>query len=154
VTIDDLLDRRAIAPRVTATTKRQALTVIAKVAARTFDIDASEALVALTAREVMGSTGVGHGVAIPHARVAGLSGVHAVVALFEKPIDFDSLDGEPVDLMVALFASPDVVSEHLRALARVSRLLRQGEVREQLRQAHSADAILALLVREATPSAA
>lgn len=154
MTIGDLLDRRAIAPRVTATTKRQALTVIAEVAARTFDIDAGEALVALTAREVMGSTGVGHGVAIPHARVAGLKGVHAVVARLEKPIDFDSLDGEPVDLMVALFAPPNVVSEHLRALARVSRLLRQGEVREQLRQAHSADAILALLVREATSSAA
>ena len=154
MTIGDLLDRRAIAPRVTATTKRQALTVIAEVAARTFGLDAGEALDALMAREALGSTGVGHGVAIPHGRIKGLNGIHAVVARLEKPIDFDSLDSEPVDLMVALFAPPEVVSEHLRALARVSRLLRQGEVREQLRQARSADAILALLVREATPSAA
>ena len=154
MTIGDLLDRRAIAPRVTATTKRQALTVIAEVAARTLGLDAAQALDALLARETIGSTGVGRGVAIPHARVAGLKSVHAVVARLEKPIDFDALDGEPVDLLVALFAPPEAGSDHLRALARVSRLLRQAEVREQLRQAHSADAILALLVREARPSAA
>jgi len=154
MTIGDLLDRRAIAPRVTATTKRQALTVIAEVAARTLGLDADQALDALLARETIGSTGVGRGVAIPHARVAGLKSVHAVVARLEKPIDFDALDGEPVDLLVALFAPPEAGSDHLHALARVSRLLRQAEVREQLRQAHSADAILALLVREARPSAA
>ena len=154
MTIGDLLDRRAIAPRVTATTKRQALTVIAEVAARTLQLDANEALDALLAREVMGSTGVGRGVAIPHARIKGMTGVHAVVARLEKPIDFDALDGEPVDLMVALFAPPETGSGHLRALARVSRLLRRAELREQLRQAHTADAILALLVRETASSAA
>jgi nitrogen PTS system EIIA component len=153
MTIGDLLDRRAVAPRVTATTKRQALTVVAEVAARNLYVDADAALQALLAREATGSTGVGRGVAIPHARVAGLTSVQAVVARLEKPIDFDSLDGEPVDLLVALFAPLDAGSEHLRALARVSRLLRQPELREQLRQAHSADAIMALLVRE-TPSAA
>ncbi len=153
MTIGDLLDRRAIALRVTATTKRQALTVVAEVAARTLKLDPVQALDALLAREVMGSTGVGRGVAIPHARIVGLDAVHAVVARLEKPIDFDALDGEPVDLLVALFAPPQAGSDHLRALARVSRLLRQTEVREQLRQAHSADAIMALLVRE-TPSAA
>jgi PTS system nitrogen regulatory IIA component len=154
MTTGDLLDRRAIAPRVTATTKRQALTVIAEVAARTLKVDAVKALDALMAREVIGSTGVGRGVAIPHARIPGLDAVHAVVARLEKPIDFDALDGEPVDLLVALFAPPEAGSEHLRALARVSRLLRKTEVREQLRQARSADAIMALLVREATSSAA
>jgi PTS system nitrogen regulatory IIA component len=154
MTIGDLLDRRAIAPRVTATTKRQALTVIAEVAARTFDLNPAQALDALLARESMGSTGVGRGVAIPHARVDGLNGVHAVMARLERPIEFDAVDGEPVDLMVALFAPANAGSEHLRALARVSRLLRQGDLREQLRQAHSADAILALLVREPTSSAA
>jgi PTS system nitrogen regulatory IIA component len=154
MTIGDLLDRRAIAPRVTATTKRQALAVIAEVAARTLDIDAAEALDALMARETVGSTGVGRGVAIPHARVPGLRAVHAVAARLEKPIDFDAMDGEPVDLLVALFAPPEAGSEHLRALARVSRLLRQDDVRQQLRAAQSADAIMALLVRDSTPSAA
>lgn len=153
MTIGDLLDRRAVAPRVTATTKRQALTVVAEVAARTLNLDPGAALDALLAREAVSSTGVGRGVAIPHARAPGLVGVHAVFARLEKPIEFESLDGEPVDLLIALFAPPDAGSEHLRALARVSRLLRQADLREQLRQAHSADAIMALLVREA-PSAA
>jgi PTS system nitrogen regulatory IIA component len=154
MTIGDLLSRGAIAPRVTATTKRQALTVIAEVAARNLSLDATQALDALLAREAAGSTGVGRGVAIPHARLAGLKAVQAVLVRLEKPIDFDAMDGEPVDLMVALFAPPDAGSEHLRALARVSRLLRRPEIREQLRQAQSADAILATLVREATPNAA
>jgi PTS system nitrogen regulatory IIA component len=153
MTIGDLLDRRAVAPRVTATTKRQALTVVAEIAARTLNIDMTQALDALMAREALGSTGVGRGVAIPHARIPGLTGVHAVAARLEKPIDFDAVDGQPVDLVVALFAPPDAGTEHLRALARVSRLLRQDEVRQQLRAAHSADAMMALLVRE-TPSAA
>lgn len=153
MTIGDLLDRRAIAPRVTATTKRQALTVIAEVAARTLNLDAGQALDALLAREAAGSTGVGRGVALPHARLAGLAAPQVVVARLEKPIDFDSLDGEPVDLLVALFTPIDAGSEHLRALARVSRLMRQADLREQLRQARSADAMMALLVREA-PSAA
>jgi PTS system nitrogen regulatory IIA component len=154
MTIGDLLSRGAIAPRVTATTKRQALTVIAEVAARNLSLDATQALDALLAREAAGSTGVGRGVAIPHARLAGLKAVQAVLVRLEKPIDFDAMDGEPVDLMMALFAPPDAGSEHLRALARVSRLLRRPEIREQLRQAQSADAILATLVREATPNAA
>ena len=128
--------------------------MIAEVAGRALNVDVGEALNALMAREALGSTGVGRGVAIPHARLAGLKSVHAVVARLEKPIEFDALDGEPVDLLVALFAPPDAGSEHLRALARVSRLLREAELREQLRQAHTADAILALLVRETTPSAA
>ena len=102
----------------------------------------------------VGSTGVGRGVAIPHARLPGLTAVHAVLVRLEKPIQFDAMDGEPVDLMLALFAPPEAGSEHLRALARVSRLLRRPEIREQLRQAQSADAILATLEREATPNAA
>lgn len=128
--------------------------MIAEVAARTLDIDATEALDALMAREVIGSTGVGRGVAIPHARIAGLNSVHAVAARLEKPIEFDAMDGEPVDLLVALFAPPEAGSEHLRALARVSRMLRQDDVRQQLRAAQSADAIMALLVRDATPPVA
>jgi PTS system nitrogen regulatory IIA component len=154
MTIGDLLARGAIAPRVTATTKRQALTVIAEVAARNLQLDVGKTLDALLAREAVGSTGVGRGVAIPHARLPGVQAVAAVLVRLDKPIDFDAMDGEPVDLMVALFAPPEAGSEHLRALARVSRLLRRPEIREQLRQAQSADAILATLDREATPNAA
>jgi mannitol/fructose-specific phosphotransferase system IIA component len=100
-------------------------------------------------RRLAGSTGVGYGVAVPHARIKGLSRMRAVFIRLEHPIDFDAVDDQPVDLIFALFAHPNAGSEHLRALARVSRLLRQSELREQLRKARTADAIHALLAQEA-----
>jgi PTS system nitrogen regulatory IIA component len=109
---------------------------------------------ALLEREALGSTGVGYGVAVPHARVAGLTRLRGVFVRLEQPIEFQAVDDRPVDLIFALFAPPDAGAEHLRALARVSRVLRQADLREQLRQAHGADAIHALLVREARSSAA
>lgn len=155
--IGDLLDRGAIALRVSASNKRQALAVIAEIAARNFALDAGEILDALAEREAAGSTGVGHGVAAPHARLDGLDRIRAVFVRLEHPVDFASVDEQPVDLMFALFAPKAASTEHLRALARVSRLLRQPQVRQQLRQARTADAIHALLVQDsdtARPSAA
>lgn len=155
MSIGELLDRRAISPRASAPNKRQALSVIADIAARTFGVDAEDALEALLEREAAGSTGVGQGVAVPHARLPGLDRMRAVVVRLEQPIDFDSVDDLPVDLMVALFAPEEAAaSEHLRALARVSRLLRQPEVREQVRQAKSADAIHVVLGSELATTAA
>jgi nitrogen PTS system EIIA component len=155
MSIGELLDRRAISPHASAPNKRQALSVIADIAARTFGVDADEALDALLEREAAGSTGVGQGVAVPHARVSGLDRMRAVVVRLELPIDFDAVDDQPVDLMVALFAPAEASSsEHLRALARVSRLLRQPEIREQIRQAKSADAIHIVLGSEVASSAA
>jgi PTS system nitrogen regulatory IIA component len=152
--IGDLLDRGAISPRVTAPGKRQALAVTAELAARAFGLKCSGLLDALLEREALGSTGVGYGVAVPHARVAGLTRLRGVFVRLEQPIEFQAVDDRPVDLIFALFAPPDAGAEHLRALARVSRVLRQADLREQLRQAHGADAIHALLVREARSSAA
>ncbi|WP_369062452.1 PTS sugar transporter subunit IIA [Caulobacter sp. 73W] len=155
MSIGELLDRRAISPRASAPNKRQALSVIADIAGRTFGVDADEALDALLEREAAGSTGVGQGVAVPHARLPGLDRMRAVVVRLEQPIDFDAVDDQPVDLMVALFAPSEAASsEHLRALARVSRLLRHPEVREQLRQAKSADAMHVLLGSEVATTAA
>jgi PTS system nitrogen regulatory IIA component len=93
-------------------------------------------------------------VATPHATLKGIDRMHGVFVRLETPIDFGSLDDQPVDLLFALFSPPDAAGEHLRSLAKVSRMLRQGDLREQLRQASGIDAILALLVREAQPSAA
>ena len=152
--LGDLLDRGAVSPRVNATSKRQALSVISEIAARGFGLMAPEVFDALLEREAAGSTGVGHGVAVPHARLAGMDRLHAVFVRLETPVDFDALDDKPVDLLFALFGPPEAGMEHLRALARVSRLLRQADLREQLRKAHGPDAIRALLVREARPSAA
>ena len=152
--IGDLLDRGAISPRVTATNKRQVLKVVAELAARSFGLKPGDMLEALMAREAVGSTGVGYGVAVPHARVAGVTRLRGVFVRLEQPVEFGAVDDRPVDLIFALIAPPDASGEHLRALARVSRILRQAELREQLRKARSADAIHALLVQEARPSAA
>ena len=102
----------------------------------------------------MGSTGVGYGVAVPHARVAGLTRLRGVFVRLEHAVEFGAVDDRPVDLIFALFAPPEANGEHLRALARVSRILRQAELREQLRKARSPDAIHALLTQEARPTAA
>jgi PTS system nitrogen regulatory IIA component len=154
MSIDDLLDRRAITPKLQAHTKQQALSLLAETAARVFALDAGAVLEALLAREQAGSTGVGEGVAVPHARVAGLDRMRGLFLRLESPVDFDAIDGAPVDLIFALFAPPDAGSEHLRSLARVARMLRQKELRQQLRQARTPDAIHALLAQPARPSAA
>jgi PTS system nitrogen regulatory IIA component len=147
--IGELLDRNAIALRVSAPNKRQALAVVAEIAARNLRLDAGDILDALTEREQAGSTGVGHGVAAPHARLEGIDRMRGVFVRLEQPVAFDAVDDKPVDLIFALFAPKEAGAEHLRALARVSRLLRQAELREQLRQARTADAIHALLVQDA-----
>ncbi|WP_395673431.1 PTS IIA-like nitrogen regulatory protein PtsN [Phenylobacterium sp.] len=151
--IGDLLDRNAIALRASASSKRKALAVAAEIAARNLGLDSAQVLEALIEREQAGSTGVGHGVAAPHARLEGVERMRGVFVRLEQPVEFDSVDDKPVDLIFALFAPKDAGSEHLRALAKVSRLLRQPELREQLRQARTADAVHALLVQEAAPRA-
>ena len=152
--IGDLLDRGAISPRVTAGAKRAALTVIAEIAARSFGLKAGDILDALIEREALGSTGVGHGVAVPHAHLVGLDRMRGVFIRLEQPVEFGAIDDRPVDLMFALFAPPSTTTAHLRALAGVSRLLRRPEIREQLRLARTADTIHALLALDAKPSAA
>ena len=157
--IGDILDRSAISLRVSAANKRQALAVISEIAGRNFGLDVGEVLDALTDREAAGSTGVGHGVAAPHARLEGLTRLRGVFVRLDHAVEFDAVDDQPVDLIFALFAPKESTGvEHLRALARVSRLLRQSELRQQLRQARTADAIHALLVQDpvqaSRPSAA
>ena len=147
--IGELLDRTAISLRVGATDKRKALAVIAEIAARNFTLEAGEVLDALIEREAAGSTGVGHGVAVPHARLEGLARMRGIFVRLEHPVDFGSVDDQPVDLLFALFAPKNAGAEPLRALAKVSRQLRQATLREHLRTARAADALHALLVQEA-----
>jgi len=154
--IGDLLEPGAVTLRVSAANKRQVLGVIADVAARAFGVDAGEALEGLIERESAGSTGVGQGVAIPHARLSDIDRVRAVFVRLETPVAFGAVDDKPVDLLVALFAPRDADSSHLRALARISRMMRQPELREQLRKARSADAVHVMLTQahESKPTAA
>jgi len=154
VDISDLLDRAAIGARVNASSKRQALSIVSEIAGRAFDLKPTEILTKMLQRERLGSTGVGHGVAVPHCRLRGLERVRGVFLRLDTPVDFGAVDEQPVDLIFALLAPPNDASEQLRSLARVSRILRQAELRQQLRQARSVDAIRALLVQEQRPTAA
>lgn len=152
--IGDLLERGAIAPGVSASSKRQALSVAAEIAARAWRLKAQKIFDALMEREAHGATGVGHGVAIPHAPVEGLTRIRGVFLRLKPAVDFGAVDDEPVDLVFVLLAPPDCGSDQLRAMARVARAFRSSELRNQLRRASGTDAILALLSRDATPTAA
>ncbi|WGM29908.1 PTS IIA-like nitrogen regulatory protein PtsN [Brevundimonas sp. NIBR11] len=153
--IGELLVRDGIVLKSGASSKRQALHVVASAAAHAMGQDEIRVFDALMEREALGSTGLGSGVAVPHARVPGLETVKAVFVRLDTPVAYDAVDDRPVDLMFALFAPPKAGAEHLRALAAVSRALRSPELREQLRQARTIDAIHALFVRDAdVPTAA
>ncbi|AQS46647.1 MULTISPECIES: PTS sugar transporter subunit IIA [Thioclava] len=115
------------------TSKKRLFQDLGDIAAACYKIDASETVDALQERESLGPTGVGHGVALPHARLDGLSEVVGVFLRLEKPLDFDAVDRLPVDLVFALFAPKDSGVEHLKALALVSRTMRDPETCEKLR---------------------
>ncbi len=152
--IADWLDPVSVGFKVNAANKRQALAAVAELAARALGQQSEVLLNALLEREAEGSTGVGYGVAAPHAQIDGLERMRAVFVRLDHPVDFGSLDEQPVDLLFVLFAPKGAISEHLRALARISRLMRQGGLRERLRQARSADTLYPLLSTAATPTAA
>lgn len=152
--VGELLDRGAILVRTRAADKRAVLMTLADLAGRNFALPASMALNALEERERLGSTGIGGGMAIPHARLPGLDRVRAVFLKLQRPVPYNAVDGQPVDLFLALFAPPDADADHLRALAAASRLLRSRDLMQQVRAAGSADAILALITDQARPTAA
>lgn len=152
--IGDLLARDAIVLRGGASSKRQALFAVAESAAAALGLEADRVMEALLEREAVGATGLGSGVAVPHARIEGLDRVRGVFVRLDTPVAYGAVDDRPVDLILALFAPPTGGAEHLRALAAVSRALRAPELREHLRQARTVDAIRALFVREAPATAA
>ena len=98
----------------------------------------------LLEREQLGSTGVGDGVALPHGKIEGLGKIVGVLARLEAPVSFDALDDQPVDLVFMLLAPANATAAHLKALAKVSRLLRDEDAREALRGADSAEALFAI----------
>ena len=152
--ISDLLAANGVVLRGGASSKRQALHAVAEAFAGATGMDADRTLEALLEREALGSTGLGSGVAVPHARIKGLDRVCAVFVRLETPVAYESVDDRPVDLLFALFAPLNAGAEHLRALAAVSRAMRSPELREQLRQARTVDAVRALFVKDAPVAAA
>ena len=113
-----------------------------------------DVVTAATERERLGSTGVGNGVALPHARIDGMDRVVAAFVRLSEPLEFDAIDGRPVDLVCFLLAPSDCGGAHLRALARVSRLLRRPETRQRLRAAPNAESLYAILGDDTATAAA
>lgn len=146
--IGELLDRAAVAPRLHAADRRQALQLAGEALARTVPVRSTELAVSLAAREAQGSTGLGHGVAVPHAQVAGLQRARAAFLRLDQPVAWDAVDDQPVDLVFALVSPEGAAVEHLKALARISRTLRDADLRDELRRAASPDALHALLCQE------
>lgn len=141
----ELLSADGVVANLKANSKKQALQELAQRAARLTGLHERQIFDTLLERERLGTTGVGNGIAIPHGRLAGLPKLYGLFARLERPIDFDSIDEMPVDLIFLLLAPETAGADHLKALARVSRLLRDKAVCEKLRGADSSDAIYALL---------
>lgn len=151
--VTDLLAPDAVRVNAQTTSKKRLFQDLADLAATVYGIDAEFALDALQEREALGPTGVGHGVALPHARLEGLDRVVGVFIRLEKPFDYGSVDRAPVDLVFALFAPRDAGVEHLKALALVSRTLRDPGICAKLR-ANPEPATLHAILTEVRPSEA
>lgn len=138
---DDILKPESVVFNLKARCKREALEIMAETASQSCDRPTPEIIATLLEREQLGSTGVGDGVAIPHGKLPGLSKITGVLALLETPVSFDALDDQPVDLIFLLLAPVNATAAHLKALARVSRLLRDPDTRATFRGADSAEAL-------------
>lgn len=150
----DILTPNAILPALRVGSKKQALQEMSRHAAQLLGLPDRAVFDVVLERERLGTTGVGRGVAIPHGKLAKLEKVQGVFARLQKPIDFDSVDDQPVDLIFLLLAPEGAGADHLKALARVSRLLRDEALCEKLRGCETAEAIYALLSSTATDTAA
>ena len=128
-------------------TKTEVLRQLANRAAEVTSADAETIFEALNDREALGSTGLGNGIAIPHGKLAGLPGVVAVFARLDAPIDFEAVDDQPVDLLMMLLAPVGAGADHLKALARVARVLRTDSVAESLRRATDPARMYAILTQ-------
>lgn len=129
----ELLKPQAVKAFTTVSSKKRLMHDIADVAESAYGLPMQPAVEALLERESLGPTGVGNGVALPHARIGEIDAVKGVFILLEKPIDFEAVDRQPVDIVFALFAPEDAGVEHLKALALVSRTLRDGAICAKLR---------------------
>lgn len=142
---NDLIASEALATGLSINGKKQLFQKVGALASVAYGIDAATVSDALMEREKLGSTGFGGGVAIPHAKIAGLSEMRGIVVLLDPPANFDAVDDAPVDIVFALLSPVDSGADHLKTLARVSRYLRDEGHVARLRGAHSAAALHALL---------
>ncbi|MDJ0608265.1 MAG: PTS IIA-like nitrogen regulatory protein PtsN [Kiloniellales bacterium] len=152
--IRDLIVPQGVVAKLHVTSKKQALQELAKRAADLTGQPERSIFEVLIERERLGTTGVGNGIAIPHGKLPGLDRLYALFARLDKPIDFDAIDEQPVDLICLLLAPETAGADHLKALARVSRLLRDAAICEKLRGTDKSEALYALLTEASTSHAA
>jgi len=152
--ITDLLAPADVIANLRVANKRQALQELAKRAMQPSGRSERAIYEVLLERERLGSTGIGNGTAIPHGRLPDLPRLFGLFARLEKPIDFEAIDNQPVDLIFLLLTPDNAGADHLKALARISRLLRDKTVCDKLRGTDSADALYALLTDRAASHAA
>jgi PTS system nitrogen regulatory IIA component len=143
--ITDLITPRSVIAQLRATNKRQALQELARRAATITGASERAILDVLVERERLGSTGIGMGIGIPHGKLRGLDRFCGVFARLDRPIPFEAIDDQPVDLIFLLLAPENAGADHLKALARVSRLMRDRAVCDKLRGTDRPDALYALL---------
>jgi len=144
--ISDLLAPEAVLASLKAQTKKQLLQELAARAHARTQLPEKQIFETLNERERLGTTGVGAGIAIPHGRMAGVTSITGVFARLESAIDYEAVDGQPVDLVFMLLAPENAGADHLKALARVSRLLRNQQTCEKLRAAKTTEALYAILI--------
>ena len=150
MTVTDLVAPEAIIPALKVISKKQALQELAARAAVLTGQNERTIFEVLLQRERLGSTGVGHGVAIPHGTLPGLDRLVGVFARLERPLDFESMDGLAVDLIFVLLAPVGAGADHLKALARIARILRDTAITTKLRASADPTALYALLTQGPT----
>lgn len=154
MSLNDLICPKAVIASLKANSKKQALLELSEKAAELSGMDSREVLDSLVQRERLGSTGIGGGIAIPHGKLAKCERIFGVFARLEKPIDFEALDDAPVDLIFLLVAPENAGSDHLNALSRAARVLRDQGLVATLRSTRDPSALYSILVRSPTPNAA
>jgi PTS system nitrogen regulatory IIA component len=152
--LTDFVSPEAIFANVRANNKKQLLHELSQRAAKLSGLDEREIFDALLHRERLGSTGIGEGVAIPHGKLAKVKSIFGIFARLERPIDFDSLDGAPVDLVFLLIAPEASGADHLKALACVARVLRDPPLVAAVRATSDSSALFSLFDQRSTPHAA
>ena len=151
----DILSTKAVRTKVKAANKKKLLQDIANIAAEHIGIPNMDIAKSLQQREILGPTGIGNGVAIPHVKIIGLTKIYGFFSSLERPIDFESADKQPVDLIFTLLAPENNNgTEHLKALAMVSRVFSDKDIRAKLRSSESTESLFAILTSNEDSKAA
>lgn len=150
--LSDFISPDSVFASLKARTKKQLLQELSARAARLTGLPERDIFDVLLQRERLGSTGLGHGIAIPHGKMQGLRRIVGIFARLAEPLDFEAVDGEPVDIVFLLLAPEGAGADHLKALARISRLLREGSAVEKLRACKDAAALYAVLTENEASS--